>query len=342
MAKPKKLRRVPLKEEYVDLTGDYKLALVLQQMIYWSDRCYDYDKFIEEEKKIANEWNQEEPNIEKTHGWVYKSSKELAEESLMRVSEKQMRRYIKALIDMELIEQRNNPKHKWDRTIQYRVNLLKLNEKLNEIGYSLSGYTTKGQDDGSKGTTCQIEKQDTAVRTEIHDGAIPESTSKITKENTTDTCTPDFKKSDDVGCNVSDAQDMENPFFKNIKNIIENKKYEKLKNRELNTNFDRRKERKGITFEKGEITAAIKIFETLDRNEHPLLFEYVEHETQLWDFSKTKNPEAVKAQFVLECVYNAPTFLHYCQAQESDLENTPKRSSNKKGESLLDQWRAQA
>jgi hypothetical protein len=135
---------------------------------------------------------------------------------------------------------------------------------------------------------------------------------------------------------------MENPFFKNIKNIIENKKYEKLKNRELNTNFDRRKERKGITFEKGEITAAIKIFETLDRNEHPLLFEYVEHETQLWDFSKTKNPEAVKAQFVLECVYNAPTFLHYCQAQESDLENTPKRSSNKKGESLLDQWRAQA
>jgi hypothetical protein len=353
MAKPKKLRRVPLKEEYVDLTGDYKLALVLQQMIYWSDRCYDYDKFIEEEKKIANEWNQEEPNIEKTHGWVYKSSKELAEESLMRVSEKQMRRYIKALIDMELIEQRNNPKHKWDRTIQYRVNLLKLNEKLNEIGYSLSGYTTKGQDDGSKGTTCQIEKQDTAVRTEIHDGAIPESTSKITKENTTDTCTPDFKKSDDVGCNVSDAQGIEIPFFKKykeIKNIIKNKKYEKLKNTK-NKNigdikkFNRGQDRLGNK-DPIEISAALKIYDEIDLQEHPLLVEYIKHETKLWDYSNTENVNFVRGIFIIECVYQADTFLHFCALKEKgilniELKNIPKKAQKKKG-SLLDQWRAQA
>lgn len=49
LSEPKRLNRVVIKEELVALTGDFKLAIVLNQMLYWSERRSDADKFILEE-----------------------------------------------------------------------------------------------------------------------------------------------------------------------------------------------------------------------------------------------------------------------------------------------------
>ena len=42
----KPLKRVVIKEELVELTGDFRPALILNQFIYWIGKMYDTDKYI--------------------------------------------------------------------------------------------------------------------------------------------------------------------------------------------------------------------------------------------------------------------------------------------------------
>ena len=130
-----RLKRTVIKEEFVKLTGDFKLALVLNQMLYWSQFTKDFDRFIEEEKKRRNE-----PDLEVSHGWIYKTSEELAEETLIFVSPKTIREYLKKLVESGWIKERRNPHQSWDHTKQYRMNLVKLQEDLIKLGYMLNGY----------------------------------------------------------------------------------------------------------------------------------------------------------------------------------------------------------
>lgn len=135
MAELKKLRRVPLKEELVALVGDAVGALVLQQMIYWSERTRDIDQYLKEEATRA----QKEPE-DLTCGWIYKSSDELAEELMQVASSATIRRRLQGFVDTGWLDERRNPKHKWDRTLQYRVNILKIQKDLFSLGYALEGY----------------------------------------------------------------------------------------------------------------------------------------------------------------------------------------------------------
>lgn len=134
-----KLKRVVIKEELVALTGDFIKAVILNQFIYWSERVGDFDKFIQEEK-VRAEQHGEELGISPTNGWIYKKAEELAEETMLGVSPATMGRHIKVLVEKGWLEQRQNPKYKWDQTKQYRVNLFKIQLDLLEIGYFLEGY----------------------------------------------------------------------------------------------------------------------------------------------------------------------------------------------------------
>lgn len=102
-----KLKRVVIKEELVAITGDFALAVVLDRFLCLGKR----DK------------------------WIPKKASELVEETMLGVSKKCMRRYIKALIDKNYITERNNPDYKWDKTKQYRVNFEEIQwavaEKIN-------------------------------------------------------------------------------------------------------------------------------------------------------------------------------------------------------------------
>ena len=150
----RRLKRVVIKEELVELTGDFKSAIVLNQLIYWSERTKDTDNFLNEERKRIEKYGNYEFDSEKaeiikdalTHGWIYKKASELAKDCMIGLSNATIGRILKNLIANGWIDERSNPIYKWDRTKQYRVNIAKIQYDLNKIGYALEGY--------SLGTAC--------------------------------------------------------------------------------------------------------------------------------------------------------------------------------------------
>jgi len=139
---PQKLRRAVIKEELVAITDDGILAVVLNQMIFWSERVRDVDNFIIEEKRRASAHGTE-LIMPLCHGWIYKSANELVDELMGVVSKQTMSRYLQSLCDMGFLTQRKNPAYKWDNTWQYRVNLNAIQKALCEHGYVLEGYVFK-------------------------------------------------------------------------------------------------------------------------------------------------------------------------------------------------------
>ena len=135
----KPLKRVVIKEELVALTGDYSPALILNQFIYWIERMYDADKYIKQEKERALKEDLT-VDINETCGWIYKTAEELSEELMIGMSKSTIGRYIKQFVETGYISQRTNPKYKWDKTLQYRVNLYKVQLDLAKLGYALEGY----------------------------------------------------------------------------------------------------------------------------------------------------------------------------------------------------------
>ena len=135
----KKLKRVVIKEELVELTGDYRPAIILNQMLYWTERMFDTDNYIREEKTRALN-NDTEINIMESKGWIYKTAEDLNEELMVGMSTPTIRKYIKQLVEQGYLVQRKNPKYKWDKTIQYRVDLYKIQLDLGKLGYALEGY----------------------------------------------------------------------------------------------------------------------------------------------------------------------------------------------------------
>lgn len=129
-------KRSVIKEELVALTGgDYKLAIVPNQMIYWSKYVKTFDQFLAEENK-----RNENSDLELTQGWFFKTAEQIAENTLTNMAPSSIRRYVKMLIESGQVDERNNPNTKWDQTKQYRVNLVKIQKDLNRIGLYLESY----------------------------------------------------------------------------------------------------------------------------------------------------------------------------------------------------------
>ena len=175
-----KLKRSVIKEELVELTGNYIDAVLLNQFIYWSERVHDFDLFIEQEnKRVISQLNNPQL-IELTHGWIYKSAEELSEETMIGISPSNIRKHLKTLIGKGWLYQRNNPKYKWDRTVQYRVDLIKIQMDLFELGYSLEGYKA------DVSTFSKIENGISKIENQTSQNrkTIPETTTETKKSET--------------------------------------------------------------------------------------------------------------------------------------------------------------
>ncbi|WP_197072735.1 DnaD domain-containing protein [Bacillus sp. B-jedd] len=181
------------------------MAIVLDQMIYWSERKNDADKFLQEEmdrikKYASNESELQNLNIDhlKSHGWIYKKAEDLSEETMINVKPKTMREYLTILVQKGWLDERRNPLIKMDRTLQYRVNLLKIQLDLQAIGYALEGYAlakvekvnsnlpqenTKEQKENWKGENVNTKGENVAPKGE-NVTAIPELTTEPTPEIT--------------------------------------------------------------------------------------------------------------------------------------------------------------
>lgn len=130
------LKLAVVREEFVALTKDPLIAMVLNQLFYWTLRVKDFDLLLEEEKT-----SNPECNVPFRHGWIYKTAKELINETMLCVSKTTMYRYLNFLIQGGWLDERTNQSYKWDKTTQYRVNLRKLQEDLFNLGYTLPGFS---------------------------------------------------------------------------------------------------------------------------------------------------------------------------------------------------------
>jgi len=187
------LKRVIIKEELVALLGDYKKAILLNQFIYWSERVRDFDKFIAEEKERAANHGIT-INMELQNGWIYKSLEELSEETMLGLRASNISSHINELVARGYLAKRRNPEYRWDRTYQYRVNLIKIQQDLNKLGYCLEGYPLQICQDGCDDTfsvseNAFSETENAFLKTERqkaqNNKAIPEITTEITLENAT-------------------------------------------------------------------------------------------------------------------------------------------------------------
>nr|MBA3814643.1 hypothetical protein [Alphaproteobacteria bacterium] len=122
-----------IRGELVDLMGDHRPAVVLNQLLYWTQRVKDFDLLLKEERSYHPSCN-----VSPRHGWIYKTAQELNEETMLQVDRTTIRRYLSFLVEQGWLDERINQEHKWDKTTQYRVNLRKLHEDLLVIGYSLA------------------------------------------------------------------------------------------------------------------------------------------------------------------------------------------------------------
>jgi len=187
----KKLKRVVIKEEFVALTGDIAKAIILNQFIYWSERVQDFDQFIAEEQARCQQ-DGTMINIQLTNGWIYKSSEELSEETMLNLSVSNIRKHLKDLISKGWISERTNPVHKWDRTKQYRVNLAKIHKDLQKLGYLLQDYKvdvpffeTKNAFSVLENGSCETENRSSNLENQTLQNrkAIPEITTEITNKD---------------------------------------------------------------------------------------------------------------------------------------------------------------
>ncbi|MBY0500428.1 MAG: hypothetical protein K2P93_00295 [Alphaproteobacteria bacterium] len=130
-----------IRKEFVELTGDHFSAVILNQLLYWTLRIKDFDLFLEEERVLASHIIKNERSSEQerdfSHGWIYKTAHDLIEETMLGVSHPTMRKYLKLLVDQGWINERPHPLDKWKKTIQYRINVRRLQEDLIAIGRHL-------------------------------------------------------------------------------------------------------------------------------------------------------------------------------------------------------------
>ena len=178
----KKLKRAVIKEEFVAITGNFVDAIILNQFIYWTERVKDFDEYIEQENKRAVREGLETHEL--TGGWIYKTSEELADETMLNLTTASMRKHITTLKSKGFIIERENPRYKWDRTKQYRVDLVKITEELGKAEYYLSDYKLNIESVKSKTPILENKNQslETKVQTSKNSNAIPETTTETTAE----------------------------------------------------------------------------------------------------------------------------------------------------------------
>ena len=166
----KKLKRSVIKEELVVLTGDFVKAVLLNQFIYWSERVSDFDKFIQEER-IRVENDGKELDIDLQNGWIYKKSEDLSKETMLNMTAKSIRNHVRELVDRGFLSERTNPKFKWDKTMQYRVNLKKIQDELYVISYYLEGYKVSI----SRSENISVQGEENTLQEVENYAAIPET-----------------------------------------------------------------------------------------------------------------------------------------------------------------------
>lgn len=171
----------------MDLTGSMEEAVILGQLIYWIDRMKDAEQYKAEERERLDNDSAYKESFK--HGWIYKKADELADEVMLGVSANTIRKYLGKIVEKDYVKRRNNPRYKWDKTLQYRVNLVKVLLDLNNLAYPIDYYKEllriEEIDTSSKQTiSLNVEKDESKLNDCT---AIPEITTEITPKINSET-----------------------------------------------------------------------------------------------------------------------------------------------------------
>lgn len=209
---PQKLKRVVIKEELVVLTGNYVDAILLSQLIYWSERVKDFDLFLKQEAELEGR----EPD-RCFFGWIYKSYEALSEETMLGLSPSNIKKHIETLYKAGFIEIRQN-KNKWDRRKEYKINLKYIQNELILKGYSLEGYTLGAPFSKIENGNSKIENG--FSKTENRTTQNRKTVTEITTDTTTDIKKKARKKTkadyDEILATIENAK-LKNAFYDFIK-----------------------------------------------------------------------------------------------------------------------------
>ena len=132
------MKKAVLREDLMAVTKDLTQSMVLSQMLYWTKTLDQVNQLIfEENKRLAEE---SQPQCEYNYGWIWKSAREMREDLMMAFTEDSIQKAFSALSACGLLMKRNNPKIRYDRKLQYRVDLLLLRRKLKECGWAMTDF----------------------------------------------------------------------------------------------------------------------------------------------------------------------------------------------------------
>ena len=127
-----------MREDMMALTQEVTQAMVLGQMLYWTktlDKVNDW--LFEENKRLAEvELQQHEYN----YGWIYKSAREMREDLMNAFSEDAIQRAFSALVTKGVLMKRHNPIVRYDRKLQYRIDIVFLRRLLKDRGYEMTDF----------------------------------------------------------------------------------------------------------------------------------------------------------------------------------------------------------
>lgn len=135
----RELNRATAKEELVALTGDFIDAVILNYFIKCQAMTKRIEAYIEEERARMLTIGVE-LNLAPVQGFFYKKTSQASEETMLNLADSNMRNRIRRLVSRGWIVERNNPHIKWDKTKQYRVNVILIDTELRAIGYHLGGW----------------------------------------------------------------------------------------------------------------------------------------------------------------------------------------------------------
>ncbi|MUK88195.1 hypothetical protein GMD78_07285 [Ornithinibacillus sp. L9] len=183
----RKIKKAVIREDLVELTGSMEEAVILGQLIYWIDRMRDANLYkIEERERIDND-SAYKGSFK--HGWIYKKADELADEVMLGVSANTIRKYLSKIVEKGYVKRQNNPRYKWDKTLQYRVNLVKVILDLSNLGYPINDYKLllriEENDASSKQTVSPNEEKDESKFNDC--AAISETTTETTPKINSET-----------------------------------------------------------------------------------------------------------------------------------------------------------
>ena len=139
-----------LREEYLNITNhNIAASIILSILEYWTNSKSATKKQIEKENKIRAEENL--PPIQHDL-WIYKTNKGFVEDSLNLLTRHKVEEGLKFLLKEKFIERRHNPKYKWDRTWQYKLNIQKIEQCIDHQRRIHSPVQTNGS--SREGQSC--------------------------------------------------------------------------------------------------------------------------------------------------------------------------------------------